>query len=159
MHHHEVAIALWFHDAVYDVRATDNEQRSADWAVAALTAAGVDPDAVRRIYTLIMATCHSALPEPGDAQLIVDIDLAILGADTPRYAQFEQQVRAEYAWVFGPVFRLKRRAILQQFLRRSPLYVNSYFRQHREPQAHRNLHWAIGRLSGWRILLGVTHDF
>lgn len=155
-HPHEVVMDIWFHDAVYDVRASDNEQRSADWAVSALTGAGVGPAAVQRVRDLIMATCHAAIPQGGDARLLVDIDLAILGSDAGRYAQFEEQVRAEYAWVFGPVFRYRRRAILQQFRLRQPLYATAHFRQQRELQARQNLTWAINRLNWKNILLGVA---
>jgi predicted metal-dependent HD superfamily phosphohydrolase len=76
----DIELALWFHDTVYDVQGHDNEARSAHWATGALAAGGVDAARCQRVHDLIMATCHTALPASPDQALLVDIDLAILGA-------------------------------------------------------------------------------
>jgi predicted metal-dependent HD superfamily phosphohydrolase len=135
----EMAVALWFHDAVYALKGTDNERRSADWAMAALREAGVDAAAVARVETLIMATCHDAVPRDADARLLVDIDLAILGADAARFAEYDAQVAAEYAWVPRFVYRFKRRQVLRTFLARPAIYHTPHFHERLEAQARRNL--------------------
>ena len=53
-----VALAVWFHDAVYDPRAGDNEERSADLATRELTALGVDAATIEAVATLVRATCR-----------------------------------------------------------------------------------------------------
>ena len=98
----EVAVALWFHDAIYDIGRHDNEERSADWARRAMVAAGAAPGAAERVHALVMATRHDAQPVGADARLLVDIDLAILGADTARFAEYETRIRREYAHVPAP---------------------------------------------------------
>lgn len=143
-HIDEIELALWFHDAVYDVHAHDNEARSAHWAVTALGAAGLGEQACNRIYNLIMATRHSALPGTLDAALLTDIDLSILGAPEPRFAEYEQQIRDEYAWVASDVYAAKRRAVLQGFFEREPIYATPALRHRFEEQARRNLAHAIG---------------
>lgn len=145
----EVEIALWFHDAVYDLRARDNEARSAAWAEQALAAAGVAAPARSRVYALIMATCHSALPASADERLLVDIDLSILGADGERFEEYEVQVRQEYAWVPGLLFRRKRREILEGFLARPAIYATTWFRDRFETQARANLQRSVARLKPW----------
>lgn len=144
----EVEMALWFHDAVYDVRGKDNEARSAAWAQAELKAAAVSAPAIARIAGHIMATCHAALPVGADQQLLVDIDLSILGAPLPRFLDYEQQVRAEYAWVPGFLFRRKRREILKEFLARQPIYSTPLVREALERQARENLAYSIVELGG-----------
>ncbi|MGM9428974.1 MULTISPECIES: HD domain-containing protein [Burkholderiales] len=89
VHAGDVEIALWFHDAIYGLQAKDNEQRSADWAAGELTRSGAGEAQVRRVRALIMATCHTAKPADADQQLLVDIDLAILGAEPARFAEYE----------------------------------------------------------------------
>lgn len=139
----EVELALWFHDAVYEPRAHDNEQRSADWARSVLLAAGAQVDVADHVHTLIMATRHDAVPSDTDAQLVVDIDLAILAAPAERFAEYERQVRAEYAWVPALVFRHKRRAILRQFLARPALYSTPQLRYRLEQSARANIRLAL----------------
>lgn len=141
----EVALALWFHDAVYALQAHDNEQRSADWARDALRAAGIDEQAAQRVHALVMATRHDAPAEGRDAQLLVDIDLAILGAPPARFAEYEAQIRREYAHVPADQFALGRRAILERFLAREPLYRSAAMRAAREARAKANLRAALGR--------------
>ncbi|MBT2301147.1 N-methyl-D-aspartate receptor NMDAR2C subunit [Variovorax paradoxus] len=140
----EIALALWFHDAIYDVHRHDNEARSADWAQHALRAAGVAEDAARRVHAPVMATRHDAQPEGTDAQLLVDIDLSILGAPAARFAEYERQIRVEYAHVPPEVFEPRRREILGRFLARDPLYLTASVRARLETQARLNLQKAIG---------------
>ena len=140
----EVEIALWFHDAIYILRGADNELRSADWAMQELAASGATTQAQARVHKLIMATRHNAIPSDADQQLLVDIDLAILGAAPARFSEYDRQVRAEYSWVPGLLYRIKRKAVLKHFLARPHLYSTCHFRNRYEQQARLNLQSAIG---------------
>jgi predicted metal-dependent HD superfamily phosphohydrolase len=142
----EVELALWFHDAVYDVRGHDNEAQSAAWAAGDLRAAGVEDAAATRVHDLVLATRPAALPQTADEALLVDIDLAVLGAPEERFAQYEAQVRDEYAWVEDDVFRSRRRDVLTGFLARPTIYATDRFRTLLEASARANLARSIARL-------------
>lgn len=144
----EVEISLWFHDAIYNVKASDNEAKSADWAEAELSRAGVAPERISRVKQHILATRHSTLPEGQDQMLLVDIDLSILGAPRPRFEEYEAQVRAEYGWVPEFLFRRKRRSVLAEFLARNPIYSTLRLREALERQARENLAYSLQQLGG-----------
>ncbi len=143
IHPAEVEVGLWFHDAVYDVQRSDNEARSADWLRAAARTEGVAVDVIERICALIMATRHAALPTGSDERLLVDIDLAILAADETRFAEYEHQIRAEYAFVPEATFRARRRDVLGGFLDRQRIYSTPRLHDELEPRARANLANAI----------------
>lgn len=143
-----VALALWFHDAVYAPQAKDNELRSAQWAMQALQAAGAPAAMAEQVQALITATCHTAQPTPGDAQLVVDIDLAILGAAPARFAQYQRQVRQEYGWVPEAQYRQGRRAVLQGFAQRAAIYGTPWFHARLEGRARANLAQSLAELDG-----------
>jgi predicted metal-dependent HD superfamily phosphohydrolase len=139
----EVALALWFHDAIYDVHAHDNEARSAAWAAESLRAAGVADAVARRVHSLVMATRHDAVPQGRDAELLIDIDLSILGAARERFDEYEQQVNDEYSFVPLEIRGLKRREILQRFLDRKSIYATPRMHAALEVGARENLRRSI----------------
>ncbi|HEY8696806.1 MAG TPA: hypothetical protein VIM02_04255 [Rhizomicrobium sp.] len=143
-----VALAILYHDAIYDTHARDNEERSADLVCGLLeeyTTVGDETQAPLR--ELILATRHNALPQPGDAEIVVDIDLAILGAARQRFDEYEQQVRREYDWVAEPDFRRGRADILRQFLARPKIYSTALFRERLESAARENLQRSLAALT------------
>lgn len=135
----EVEAALWFHDAVYALRAGDNEEQSARLAQSALRACGVSIATTDRIAQLVLATKHTALPSLPDAQLLVDIDLSILGAPVARFGEYEHQIREEYAFVTESVFKAKRGEVLQAFLARPRIYSTEHFHARLEQTARDNI--------------------
>ena len=141
-----VEMALWYHDAVYDTHAKDNEDRSADLAGNAASQLGMRADFCRRVRNLIVATRHDALPIDRDAKYLADIDLSILGANAKIFDQYDSEIRKEYDWVPKPIFREKRTEILQAFLDRPRIYCTDRFRDLYETEARQNLKRAIDRL-------------
>ncbi|MFL6625631.1 MAG: metal-dependent hydrolase [Vitreoscilla sp.] len=142
----EVGLALWFHDAVYDTAQHDNEAASADWARRVLRDAGAAPEVAGRVDALILATRHSQVPATPDERLLVDIDLAILGAAPARFDEYERQIRDEYGFVPEDVFRDKRAAILRGFLARPAIFATAALAARFEAAARANLAGAIARL-------------
>lgn len=140
-----VEFAIWFHDAIYDTHAQDNEERSAELAGGVLENAGL-ARLRNRVQALILATKHVAPAADHDATLLVDIDLGILGQPRSRYETFEHQIRQEYAWVSPTDFSNGRSAILRRFLGRPAIYGTETLRDRWETAARENLRWALDRL-------------
>ncbi|MEI9417820.1 HD domain-containing protein [Mesorhizobium sp. Cs1321R2N1] len=139
-----VEAAIWFHDAIYDSRARDNEARSAALAEQKL-AGRIDAGRLGRISAMILATATHQLPlfddvaAIRDASLFLDMDLSILGAAPEAFDAYERAVRREYGWVEEPMWRAGRGAVLKTFLARSHIFHTQEFRQRFEPQARLNI--------------------
>ena len=127
VHPNEVEFAIWFHDAIYDPKAKDNEELSAELAVATLREAHVGAPFRERVRALILATKHTAAPVGPDASVLVDADLSILGKPAAEFDAYEATIRKEYAWVSDDAFRSGRAAVLRQFLGRPRIYSTELF--------------------------------
>jgi predicted metal-dependent HD superfamily phosphohydrolase len=148
-HPAEVELALWFHDAVYEPQRQDNEERSAEWAWRSVLAAGCAEEVAQRVQALVLATkAHTAPAGDPDAQLLLDIDLAILGAAPARFAEYERQVRAEYAHVDDAGFRTGRARVLAGFLARPAIYATAPYRDAFEARARANIGQSLEALQG-----------
>ena len=104
-----------------------------------LSAGAADAASIQRIQDLVLATRHAAAPTDPDQQWLVDMDLAILGADESRFAQYQQQIRQEYAFVPADLFAQKRAEVLRGFLSRPHIYATEYFQKQFEERARLNL--------------------
>lgn len=141
-------LAIWFHDAIYDPHRSDNEARSARWWQKLAHKAGVVQGQVAQVADWIMLTRHVDAPGDPLAALLIDIDLAILGSEAEGFAEFERQVRQEYRWVPGLIYRRKRREVLRSFLARPRVYGTEYFEARLGQQAMLNLTQAVAALGG-----------
>jgi predicted metal-dependent HD superfamily phosphohydrolase len=146
-----VELAIWFHDAIYDTHARDNEERSAELAVSVLKSAGMSQSLVRPVSSLVIATKHNALPDDSDESLLVDVDLSILGQPWEKFEEYEHQIREEYDWVDAISFVEGRSKILKMFLNRPRIYATAFFRGKYEDQARENIARSIDQLKAGTI--------
>jgi predicted metal-dependent HD superfamily phosphohydrolase len=136
-----VKLAAWLHDVIYDSRASDNEERSAAYAERLCEKLSIPEN--RQVASLILKTkTHDAGDDP-DAQVLLDADLAILGASERVYQDYAEKIRQEYAWVPEPDYRVGRRQILSQFLTGPRLF---HFLLRLEEPARHNMAAEIARL-------------
>lgn len=137
-----IEIALWFHDAIYDPKSSENEALSAQMAGEALE----DSEAAHEVARLIMLTKSHQPSEGADDAWIIDIDLAIFAQSPERVLEYEQQIRAEYAWVVEAVYREKRAEVLAGFLKREQIYLTPWARDRFEARSKENLRALIASL-------------
>ena len=141
-----VEMALWFHDAIYDVPGTENELRSAE--LFAERAAGRGSERFRRdVHRLIMVTTHvDGPPETLDESYIVDIDLSGFGLPWEAFLHDSRAVRAERAFVSDAEFYPRQKKFLESLAARPVFYFTDFFRERLEVRARRNIERLCARL-------------
>ena len=145
-----VQLAAWFHDAVYDPKARDNEARSAELAERELAALGLPADVVAKVADLVRSTAHFAAESfhGPEFDTLHDADLAILAAAEPRYRRYADDVRKEYAWVPDADYRAGRTKVLEAFLARERIFRTPVMVEEGEEAARRNLRAEVEGLAG-----------
>jgi predicted metal-dependent HD superfamily phosphohydrolase len=147
-HELSLALAAWFHDAVYQPGQPDNEDRSAYAAYDALEQIGAGPDLITEVVRLIRLTAdHDPDPDDVAGAVLCDADLAILAASRDRYVGYATAIRQEYIHVPQAEFRAGRAKVLQSLLDRPTIYSTPHARQHWEAQARRNIADEIAQLT------------
>jgi len=140
--------AIWWHDAVYDPLAKDNEAKSAEMARRDLRDFDVSIHAREEVARLILLTAgHEVEEEDRLGEILVSIDLAILGAEPEAYDAYARAVREEYAHVPDAAWKLGRPAVLKKFLEARVIYPDPDLRQRFEASARENLAREIAELA------------
>jgi len=135
-----VCFAIWFHDAVYRTRRTDNEEKSADLAERSLNRLDVPTGTREFVRMMIMATKDHRLDiDHEDLKMFLDFDLSILGSETEVYQCYAKAIRSEYRWVPAPLYRQGRRKVLESFIKKDSIYFTEDLAQKYEERARRNI--------------------
>ena len=141
-----VLLAVWFHDVIYDPRASDNEVQSAAYArqvLAPLLAA----ELVAEVERLILLTItHNTAVSDANGRVLLDADLATLGSDPAIYDRYGAAIRREYAYVSDDVYRQERAKLLTRFLQKDRLFICDTLREQLEERARQNLQRELAEL-------------
>lgn len=144
-----IQLAAWFHDVIYDPKSQDNEEKSAEYAEVVLTELAIPLATIARVKTIILSTkTHQSPPDDIDCQILLDADLAILGAAASKYKAYSRAIRQEYSWVPDREYRWGRKQVLDRFLQRNRIYYTSELFLALEERARDNLQGEIRDLGG-----------
>lgn len=142
----ELVFAVCYHDIVYRVQKSDNEEKSADLAAERLTALGVPEEACKRCLQHILATKGHAYSENSDTRFFTDADLAVLGKPWEQYEAYYRQIRQEYKVYPAMLYNPGRKKVLTHFLQMDRIFKTPYFYQQYEQQARKNLQQELNLL-------------
>lgn len=142
-----VALALYYHDVIYDPKRSDNELKSAEYAVRHLQDY-LSAEQCRRLHALIIMTADHQLDDSADldAAYLLDMDLSILGTEWSDYQHYAQAVRQEYQHVTTEDYRIGRVQVLRGLLAHSQLYLTEYYYERLERHARSNIQREISAL-------------
>jgi predicted metal-dependent HD superfamily phosphohydrolase len=138
--------AVYYHDLVYNVLKSNNEERSAVLAEKRMQALKVPEEKIWRVKNHIRATkAHAGSIDP-DTDIFVDADLSILGSNGPTYLQYADNIRKEYSIFPNVVYKNGRAKVLQYFLNREKIFTTETFFSLYENQARINIKRELDRL-------------
>jgi predicted metal-dependent HD superfamily phosphohydrolase len=140
--------AAWFHDVIYNPKACDNEAKSAEYAALTLAELGIFKTQIDRVVNLILCTqFHQASTHDLEAQILLDADFAILGAEASDYQAYARGIRREYSGLSEPEYRSGRTRVLSHFLQRDRLYFLDQYSARFEQKARQNIQKELGEIS------------
>lgn len=132
-------LAVWFHDAVYEVGADDNELRSADLAAGAARAMGFAEGQIEQLKELVTQSAHRLPATTFAARLLCDIDLVLLGLPWEQFVAGMELIRRECAPMPKAADQFERAVMLRSFLARPAIFQTALYRDRFEVAARENL--------------------
>jgi predicted metal-dependent HD superfamily phosphohydrolase len=139
-------MAVWWHDAVYDPARNDNEYQSVRLLYQQV------PWASNVIGRIILDT-KDHKPIMPESHLVLDLDMAILGAENLKYRKYAKQVRREYRFAPDDLYRVGRADFLHKAMvsaEADKLFFTTHGKQLNET-ACENMRWELKQLREKKI--------
>lgn len=139
---HNIELAIFFHDLIYEPKSATNEEDSAKHFVQFASEAQLQPQTIETVQRYILQTKHHLqCQEKQDTDMLafLDLDLSILGSDVPLvYDTYASNVRQEYIHYNDAQFQNGRSTFLKSMQNRS-LYFTAYGQVTFEQLAQQNM--------------------
>lgn len=145
-----IDFVIYYHDIIYDVARSDNEERSAAIAGDRLTVLKLPQKKIVSIVRYIIASKTHELNEADrqtDLAWFLDFDMSALGADWGIYYQYLQDVRKEYSIYPNHQYKTGRSRFLQRTLSMPFVFNTSQFRKDYEERARANMQKELNMLN------------
>lgn len=142
IHPHRIKLAIWFHDAVYDPKASDNEIKSAELWDRKMPLF-LDEAILEWGRRAILASIDHLPNKDHDIQLFLDLDLAPLGDPWETFQAAGEALRKEASHLDTNTFNKRRKKFLEHVLERPRIFGTNFWHSHLEEQAQENIRRAI----------------
>ncbi len=132
-----LSFAVFYHDIIYKAIRSDNERQSARFLEKSLGKtrfADID-----HCKSQIEATKNHKLSEDPDTNILLDLDLSILGARRQDYERYTTNVRQEFKIYPDFMYRRGRTKFLKTVLGKQTIFKTEFFIDRFESQARENL--------------------
>lgn len=133
-----VEMSIWFHDVIYDARASDNEEKSARYFVK-VCGNDIDERFRSKVHDLIIVTIHKELPLTSDEKFMVDIDLSSFGLPWDKFLKDSEAVREEFRHLNDEEFYPTQKQFLESLISRKYFCFTEFFRERHEKRARQNI--------------------
>ena len=138
-----VFLSIIFHDIIYNPKAADNEEKSAELFQTLMTSF-LPIDIITIVLDFIIATkSHQLSSNNINLKLFLDFDMSIFSTDRSIYIKYANSIRNEYIHVDFEVYCVKRSEFLRSMLLPSyQIYHSEYFKEN-EMKAKDNILYEI----------------
>jgi len=139
-----LSFVVYYHDIIYKPTKSDNEHQSALVLKESLSKTSFSN--INKCMTIIEHTKEHQLTKDKDTNLLLDMDLSILGQKKEVYIEYINNIRKEYKIYPDFMYHKGRKKVLKNLLSTNSIYKTTHFKKKYEKQAKENLRFELARL-------------
>ncbi len=110
-----ILFTLFYYDIIYKSTKSDNEEKSADFAIEKMSKLFISKPVIESCKNQILATKSHLLNQNTDTNYFIDADLSVLGQDWNLYSSYYKNVRKEYSIYTDLLYNPGRKKVLKHF--------------------------------------------
>jgi len=137
--------SIFYHDIIYKSTKSDNEHQSA--LIFRKRISKTSFKNLKKCIAQIESTKEHKLSTDNDTNILLDLDLSVLGKSSGEYKKYTKNIRKEYQIYPDFMYRKGRKKVLKNILELESIYKTDFFKKEFENQAKDNLNLELEQLN------------